>query len=88
MTWPTVNDVRCEALFASGLQQSEASSASSVAESISRALFRCGTQGCADRMAQEFGDHPQEAAERMRWVRHLAVATTARLAREHGAQAA
>ena len=88
MTWPTVNDVRCEALFASGLQQSEASSASSVEESISRALFRFGTQGCADRMAQEFGDHPQEAAERMRWVRHHAVATTARLARKHGAQAA
>jgi len=70
MTWPTVNNVRCEALFASGLQPSEALTASSVEEWISR-------------MAQEFGDHPHQAAERMRWVRRLAVATTARSAREH-----
>jgi len=83
MTWPTVNNVRCEALFASGLQPSEALTASSVEEWISRALLRFGTQGCASRMAQEFGDHPREAAERMRWVRRLAVATTARSAREH-----
>ena len=69
MTWPTDNDVRCEALFASGLQQSEAPSASSVEESISRALFRLGTQGCTDRMAQEFGDHPEAAAVRMHWAR-------------------
>ena len=71
MTWPTANDVRCEALFASGLQRSEALSASSVEESISRALLRFGTQGCASRMAQEFGDHPEMAADRMRWVRQL-----------------
>jgi len=88
MTWPTANDVRCEALFASGLQRSEALSASSVEESISRALLRFGTQGCASRMAQEFGDHPQEAAERMRWVRQLAAATTTRPARERRPRAA
>ncbi len=87
MTRPTVNDLRCEALFASGLQRSEALTASSVEESISRALLRFGTQGCASRMAQEFGDHPQEAAERMRWIRQLA-ATTARPARERQPQAA
>ncbi len=23
------------------------------------------------RMAQEFGDHPEEARDRMRWARHL-----------------
>jgi hypothetical protein len=27
-------------------------------------------------MAQEFGDHPQAAAERMRWVRQLAAEAT------------
>jgi len=88
MTWPTVSDVRCEALFASGLQRSQALSASSVDESISRALFRFGAQGCAGRMAQEFGDHPQEAAERMRWVRQLAAATASRPARESRPRAA
>jgi hypothetical protein len=31
-----------------------------------------GIGGCAGRMAQEFGDHPEAAADRMRWVRRLA----------------
>jgi hypothetical protein len=88
MTRPTVDDVRCEALFVSGLQRSEALTASIVEGSISCALLRFGTQGCVSRMAQEFGDHPQEAAERMRWVRQLAVVTTARPARESRPQAA
>ena len=44
----------------------------SVAAAISRAVRRFGTRGCVSRMAQEFGDHPQAAAERMRWVRQLA----------------
>jgi len=88
MSWPTAKDHRCEALFASGLQRSEALTASGVEESIRRALFRFSPQGCASRMAQEFGDHPQEAAERMRWVRRLAEATTARPARQRRPQAA
>lgn len=29
-------------------------------------------RGCAGRMAQEFGDHPDAAASRMSWVRQLA----------------
>jgi hypothetical protein len=33
---------------------------------------RFGIDGCASRMAQEFGDHPDPAAERMRWIRQLA----------------
>jgi hypothetical protein len=39
---------------------------------ISRTVRRFGVSGCATRMAQEFGDHPEEAADRMRWVRQLA----------------
>ena len=31
-----------------------------------------GIRGCVSRMAQEFGDHPDAAAERMRWIRQLA----------------
>ena len=64
-----VDDAWCEALFASALQRSAAPAAESVAAAISRAVRRFGTRGCVSRMAQEFGDHPQAAAERMRWVR-------------------
>ncbi|MGP0022426.1 MAG: hypothetical protein ACLPKE_03555 [Streptosporangiaceae bacterium] len=28
-----------------------------------------GSRGCAGRVAQEFGEHPALAAERMRWAR-------------------
>lgn len=65
------NDVRCEALFASELQQSDALTPDEVAEVISRTVRRIGIVGCVSRMAQEFGDHPETAAERMRWVRQV-----------------
>ena len=42
-----------------------------VAEVISHAVRQLGTRGCVGRMAQEFGDHPEMAADRMRWVRQL-----------------
>jgi hypothetical protein len=42
-----------------------------VAAAISRAVQQFGIGGCAGRMAQEFGDHPDPAATRMRWVRQL-----------------
>jgi hypothetical protein len=66
-----VNDARCEALFASGLQPSDAPTAAEVAEVISRTVRQFGIRGCAGRMAQEFGEHPEAAIERMRWVRRL-----------------
>ena len=61
-----------EALFASALQPSDSPTADIVAQAISRALRQFGVRGCAGRMAQEFGDHPDAAASRMRWVRQLA----------------
>jgi hypothetical protein len=67
----TVDGARCQALFASGLQQSDAPGADRVAETIRATVARFGSRGCAIRMAQEFGDHPEAAAERMRWVRSL-----------------
>lgn len=67
-----VTDARCEALFASGLQRSDTPDADRVAEVIGHAVRQLGTRGCAGRMAQEFGDHPEMAADRMRWVRQLA----------------
>jgi hypothetical protein len=72
MTRLNVNDARCEALFASGLQPSDAPSADVVAQVIRHTVRRYGIRGCADRMAQEFGDHPEAAVERMRWVRQIA----------------
>ena len=61
----------CQALFSSGLQPSDAPTADMVAAAISRAVRQFGLGGCAGRMAQEFGDHPDAAAGRMRWVRQL-----------------
>ena len=61
----------CPALFSSGLQPSDAPTTDMVAAAISRAVQQFGIGGCAGRMAQEFGDHPDAAAGRMRWVRQL-----------------
>ena len=66
-----LDEARCEALFASGLQPSDAPTADMVAEAITCTERQFGTGGCAGRMAQEFGDHPEAAARRMRWVRRL-----------------
>ena len=62
---------RCQALFSSGLQPSDAPTAAMVATAISRTVQQFGIGGCAGQMAQEFGDHPDAAARRMRWVRQL-----------------
>ena len=64
--------VRCQALFCSGLQPSDAPTAGTVTTAIRAAVQQFGIGGCAGRMAQEFGDYPDVAAERMRWVRRLA----------------
>jgi hypothetical protein len=44
-------------------------------QAIDAAVRAFGYSGCAGRVAQEFGDHPETAATRMRWAR-----TTARSA--------
>jgi len=72
MTRLNVNEAWYEALFASALQPSDSPTADVVAEAISCALRQFGVRGCAGRMAQEFGNHPDAAASRMRWVRQLA----------------
>jgi hypothetical protein len=67
-----VSDAWCEALFASWLQPSDAPTPERVAAAVESTTWHFGIGGCAGRMAQEFGDHPEAAAERMRWVRQLA----------------
>ena len=73
MTRLNVNDARCQALFASGLQRSDtdAPTPEALAGVISRTVRQFGIAGCLSRMAQEFGDHPEAAASRMRWIRQL-----------------
>lgn len=66
-----MNDERCEALFASALQRSDLLTAEAVALAISETIRALGSTGCASRMAQEFGDHPEAAIERMRWARQI-----------------
>jgi hypothetical protein len=63
--------VRCPALFCSGLQPSDAPAPGTVITAITASVQQFGVGGCAGRMAQEFGDHPDAAASRMRWVRQL-----------------
>ncbi len=81
MTRLNVNGARCAALFASELQRSDAPSPAAVAEVISRTVRRLGIAGCASQMAQEFGDHPEAAVSRMRWIRQLISQTPAAAAR-------
>jgi hypothetical protein len=64
--------VRAEALFVSTLQGSDDPSARQVQDAIAAAIREFGRQGCAERVAQEFGDHPEIAVPRMRWARHTA----------------
>jgi hypothetical protein len=66
-----LNAVRCEALFVSPLQRSDQPTPTEVRQAIRRAVRVLGTRGCAARVAQEFGDHPEVAVERMRWARRL-----------------
>jgi hypothetical protein len=66
-----VTDARCAALFVSELQRSDAPTGDAVDEAAQRAVRRFGVHGCEGQMAQEFGDHPEAAMDRMRWVREL-----------------
>jgi hypothetical protein len=69
-----LNNAWCEALFASPLQPSDSPTVGVAAEAANWTLRQLGVHGCAGRMAQEFGDHPDAAASRMRWARQLAQA--------------
>ena len=69
MTRLDINAARCEALFSSGLQESDALTTASVTAAIGAAVRRFGVGGGVHLMAQEFGDHPVAARDRMRWAR-------------------
>jgi len=66
---PGASAVWADALFASMLQRSDGPSAGQVRKAIAAAVRAYGSRGCAERVAQEFGDHPEAAVARMRWAR-------------------
>ena len=68
---PDTSAVWADALFASMLQRSDEPSAGQVRQAAAAALRAYGSRGCAERVAQEFGDHPDTAVARMRWARVL-----------------
>jgi hypothetical protein len=72
MHQPSVRAVWADALFVSVLQRCEEPSAGQVQQAIAAAVCDFGPRGCAERVAQEFGDHPETAVTRMRWARELA----------------
>ena len=63
------DDIRTEALFASDLQPSQQPSPESIREAMLVALDRLGAGGCAELVAEEFGEHPDCALGRMQWAR-------------------
>lgn len=71
MTSMHVNEAVFEALFASPLQPSDTLTAESVADALGSTIRRMGAAGCISHVAEEFGNHPAEAADRMRWIRQL-----------------
>ena len=64
-----VTALRAGALFASALQQSDELSPGQIRCAVAAALDAYGVAGCAGRVAQEFGDHPETAKARMSWAR-------------------
>ena len=65
---PGTSAVWADALFVSVLQRSEKPSAGQVRKAIAAAVRAYGGLGCVQRVAQEFGDHPEAAVNRMRFI--------------------
>ncbi|MEU8820364.1 hypothetical protein [Actinoplanes sp. NPDC048796] len=64
----TFDTARAEALFASRLQPSDQPSAEQARAAITVTLRALGIRGCAARLAEESGEHPEAAARRMSWA--------------------
>ena len=68
----SISAVRADAVFASALQVSQRPDATQVQRAVAVAVRRFGGRGCAERVAQEFGERPEVAAARMRWALQVA----------------
>ena len=69
LTTSTTSTARADALFASPLQRSDQPSPAQVHQAIAAAVAAFGIRGCAARVAQAYGEHPETAVLRMRWAR-------------------
>ena len=65
----SISTARADALFASALQCSDKPSAAQAGQAIAAAIREFGARGCAARVAQAYGEHPETAVLRMRWAR-------------------
>jgi len=65
----SISTARADALFASALQRSDRPGPAQVHQAITEAIRAFGVQGCAARVAQAYGEHPETAVLRMRWAR-------------------
>jgi hypothetical protein len=72
MAYLSISAIQADAVFVSGLQRCDEPSAGQVRQAVATAVRAFGCSGCAGRVAQEFGDHPETAAIRMRWARGVA----------------
>jgi hypothetical protein len=64
--------LQADALFVSQLQRCDEPSVVQVRRAVAAAILAFGCSGCAERVAQEFGDHPDTAVARMHWARAMA----------------
>ena len=65
----TISSAWADALFASSLQRADEPSPVQVHQAIAAAVAAFGIGGCAARVAQAYGEHPETAVLRMRWAR-------------------
>jgi hypothetical protein len=72
----TISTARADALFASTMQRSDEPTAAQVHGAIAAALAAFGIRGCAARVAQAYGEHPETAVQRMRWARAIVARTS------------
>ncbi|GAA2352446.1 hypothetical protein [Dactylosporangium salmoneum] len=69
MTTRPVDPVLCMALFVSDAPKSCDLDDATIRETVDRTLDRLGPDECYARAAQEFGDHPETALDRIQWAR-------------------
>lgn len=72
MAYLSIGAAWADAVFVSGLQRRDELSAGQIRQAAGAAIRAFGCSGCAGRVAQEFGDHPETAVTRMRWARAVA----------------
>jgi hypothetical protein len=72
MTYLSMGAVQANAIFVSRLQHCDELSAGQIRQAVAAVVRAVGCSGCAGRVAQEFGNHPDTAVIRMRWARNVA----------------